>query len=137
MAWDLAIDAETGDWVFNPARDILAVTGNALTRQRAVTRIRIPRGTFQYDRSKQLGSRLYLVSKYPSARALTEAPALIREAFSGVTDIAVGKIEVKTSKDNSGRLEAIVEIMPVIDQVAQQNQVTEIKVGIDVSASVV
>jgi hypothetical protein len=98
--WDLALDGESGDILFSPTRDLLGATGDGLTRQRILLRCKIPRGSWQYDDDKTLGSRLNTISRFPSSRQINEAPGIVREALEPMDDIVLNDVQVSTTDKN-------------------------------------
>lgn len=110
MAWDLALDGGSGDFIFGPSRDLLGVTGTELVNQRILIRCGIPRGSFLYDET--LGSRLQEISRQPSERQLREAPTLVQEALEPMDDIRVTSINVEITEDN--RLFLDVQWQPIV-----------------------
>lgn len=106
MAWDLALDRDSGDLMFGPASDLLGCTGEILTNQRILVRSRIPRGSFIYDKDNTLGSRLFSISGASKKRQLAELPPLLREALEPMDDISIQSIDAQPLAD--GRVEATV-----------------------------
>jgi len=102
MPFDIAIDKETGDWLFGPTLDLIGVTGPELDVQRINIRSRIPRGSFTYDENGSLGSFLHLISRNPSPKQLSDARAYMVEALQDMDGISV--IQIDTSSDEIGQL---------------------------------
>jgi hypothetical protein len=97
--WDLAL-SENGDLMFSPTRDLLGTTADELTKQRILVRCRIPRGSWAYDATGTLGSRLAASSRNPHASQLQQAPALVREALAPMDDIQIEDVQVSTDENN-------------------------------------
>jgi hypothetical protein len=123
MAYDLAIDMTSGDLIFGPSRDLLGVTGPELDKQRILTRCKIRRGSFQYDDSKTLGSRLHEIQRFDINRQVREAPALVQEALEPMTDITIQSIDVEATEDN--RLSIQVNYKPVTGTGDDENPLPE------------
>ncbi len=101
MAYDIAIDLATGDFIFSPSNDIAGVQGDQLLIQRVHVRLMIERGSFPYDPSDGLlGSRLRTLLRVPTQRALREAQLMIEEALAPMTDITVTNVSVEVNKEN-------------------------------------
>ncbi len=97
MSWDAALD-QNGDWIFSGNRDILQVDGNALTQQRIMTRLKIPRGTFVFDETSDLGSELQFALRYNTDRAQREIPGIVQRALEPMSDeISVTSVTVSLS----------------------------------------
>lgn len=114
--WDLAIDGETGDWIFDPTRDILAVSGIALARQKIITRLKIPRGSFVYDEDGTLGSRLAELSRSDVNEALSEATRLAREALVDMPDVVINDVSAYLAEDSTNNVVVRVEYSPVLEE---------------------
>ena len=99
MPWDFMRDSQTGDWLFSGNMDYSGVTSEMLIQQRVSINLKIPRGSFVYDSSKTLGSRLYDMIHSDFDRGLRDAPDIIREALEGMTDISIDEIQVSTTED--------------------------------------
>ena len=112
MPWDLALDGDSGDFMFGPTHDLLGTSGKQLTEQRMLIRCRIPRGSFTYDTDGTLGSRLNTLSVYPSERAIRDAPALVTEALADMDDIQL--LDVEATEDENHRLITFVKYNPII-----------------------
>jgi hypothetical protein len=101
VAYDFALDANTGDFVFGPNRDILGATGPQLDMQRISIRCKIPKGTFTYDEDGILGSLLYLIPRNPSPARQEEAKAYVREALEDADGITVDNVELRVEEDGA------------------------------------
>lgn len=110
--WDLALDPDSGDLLFGPTHDLLGVTGTNLTDQRILTRCKIPRGTYTYDETGSLGSRLYTISGSPIERQAREGPALVQEALEPMADVNIDSIDVGLTDDD--RVFMTVKYSPVV-----------------------
>lgn len=110
--WDLALEGESGDLIFGPARDLLGATGDGLTRQRILIRCRVPRGAWEYDESGELGSKLATISRSPGPMQLADAPAMVREALAPMQDITID--DVQASLDENNRIRVAVSYSPVL-----------------------
>jgi len=79
-------------------------TDPLLDRQRIRFRLKIPRGTFAYDVTGLLGSRLYAAQRLSVERALTEIPLIIREALEPMDDIDVRDIAIEQDEVDPGKM---------------------------------
>lgn len=104
MPWDIALDAETGDWLFGPTRDLIGVTGPELDKQRIMVRTKIPRGSFIYDDDGTLGSFLYLIPRGSTESDISDARSYVHEALASMEGISITDIEVGYG-ETSGQLE--------------------------------
>lgn len=114
MSWDLALDGDSGDVIFSPTLDLLGSTGDGLTKQRILLRCKIPRGSWMYDEDKTLGSRLYETFSAPSAQAIVQAPALVREALEPMDDISI--VNVEATFDENNRIVIAVGFTPIVGE---------------------
>lgn len=113
MAWDMQLESVTGDLVFSPARDYAGVSGEEILRQRISIRCKIPRGTYLYDETGQLGSTLHLIPRSPSVGQLHAAEAAVMEALAPMSDeINIINVEVRKTEDN--KLQIDVNFQPVL-----------------------
>lgn len=101
MAFDLQIDLSTGELVFDAKRDFAGVQAESLIKQRIYNRLKIERGTFIYDRTGTLGSRLASILGSGIPRNESSLRMLIQEALDPMTDINITDIEVFTYGDGS------------------------------------
>lgn len=92
MAWDIQLDPETGDFVFNGARDLSPVVGSAILRQRISNRLKIDYGSFVYEPT--LGSRLRSILGSGVSRTERNIRALIMDALEPMTDILVTDVSI-------------------------------------------
>jgi len=99
MAWDLGLDPATGDFIFGANRDLMGVSGEDLDRQRISVRVKIPLGTFAYDETELLGSRLHSALRLPMERGLAEIPKLIEEALAPMSDIQIRDVLVEMDEE--------------------------------------
>lgn len=107
MSFDLALDPNTGDFMFGPTHDLAGITGEKLASQRMTIRAKIPRGSFIYDQDGTLGSFLYLISRNPSSSQLRDARSSLQEALADMDGVEINDINVNT--DESGKLVATVK----------------------------
>lgn len=114
--WDLALDGESGDFIFGPHRDLLEVTGPELTNQRILIRCRIPLGSYIYEPA--VGSQLQVISRQPSERQLREAPTLVEQALEPMQDIHIISINPEITDDN--RLHVGVDWSPAVSSDEEQ-----------------
>ena len=115
MTWDVKQDTQTGDWEYTGHRDVMGVDGHAHTYQRILTRLRIPRGSYDSDTGNVLGSFLEDTMRYGFDRLLPEAPTLIREALSGMLDITVINVDVRVDENSPHGIKAKISYVYVDD----------------------
>lgn len=102
MSFDLQLDLSTGDLVWNSIRDLAGVEAENLIQQRIHTRLVIVRGSFIYDRTGTLGSRLTTMLASGVPQTDSSLKMLIQEALQPMDDINITDIEVFTYNDGSG-----------------------------------
>lgn len=129
--FDLAIDLESCDLIFGPHTDLLGASGDVVTRQRILTRCKIPRGTWVYDEDGTIGSRLLQISGRPSGQQLAQAPALVEEALEPMQDIQVGSVQASITDDN--KLAVFVNYQPVGGAPEDESVTTELTPEFDVT----
>lgn len=112
MAWDVLLDGRTGEWVFTANRDLMGIGGELHIQQRIMTRLRIKRGSFQYDVDGNLGSRLDIVTHYQPERAILEIPAYVREALAPMEEIQVHDVTAIQNPDNPTEIQVQVSYLP-------------------------
>lgn len=100
--WDLALDGDTGDIVFDAKNDLLGISGPQLTNQRILIRCKIPRGTWVFDETGNLGSRLYEITGTNAEASIQEARADVQEALAPMEDVSVNDVIAEVTDD--GRL---------------------------------
>lgn len=117
MAWDLKL-SENGDLVFGPNRDLLGVSGHELTNQRVILRLRLPRGSFIFDKNKDLGSNLYNILRHSHGLTTELTPqvtAFVREALMPMDDIQVQEVHVEQIPEGGYKsIKLQVDYIPVI-----------------------
>lgn len=87
MAYDLALDPVTGDWLFSGNRDFQGVEGEQVIAQRIRNRLRIVRRAWQLDPSDgALGSRLEEAFRLPRGRLMRELRLMVDEALAPMSD---------------------------------------------------
>jgi hypothetical protein len=87
MAWDIQLDHETGDIVFNGTRDLAPVVGSEILRQRISTRLKVEYGSFMFDRT--LGSRIRGLLGSGVPRTQQNLKSIIMDALEPMDDITV------------------------------------------------
>lgn len=116
MAWDIAINLQTGDLVWTGVTDFGSRDGSALDQQRIHVRLFIERGEFVYDpEGGALGSRLLDILRLPRARALLEADLYVREALEPMDDIQVTKVEVLEVEEDARMVRLNISYQPRFD----------------------
>jgi len=95
MAFDLAIDYNSGDLILSPHIDIERRVGIDTVQQRVRVRLRIHQGEWPLDfTGGTLGSRLFEALRYPQWRAQSEIGLIVREALAPMDDIIVNDVQV-------------------------------------------
>lgn len=102
MSFDIKQNEITGDWEFDSRRDIAGAEGMGLVEQRIRRRLRVVRGSYIYDASGTLGSRLRSMLRMGIPAVSAGIEMLIREALSPMTDILVTDVIVNTFGDGTG-----------------------------------
>jgi phage gp46-like protein len=128
MAWDLAI-SEHGDLVFGGNRDLAGVSGIDLIEQRIKTRLKVPRGTWLYDRVGDLGSSLHTVSNMRPEHVITAAKGYTAEALRPLDEIQVQEIQV----DADGRGIAVTVFYLVNDDAGDEPEIHELSTALPFS----
>lgn len=102
MSFDLKLNLATGDLEWNSIRDLSGVEAENLIQQRIHTRLKIERGSFIYDRTGTLGSRLSAMLASGVPRNAQSLRMLIQEALTPMDDINITNIDVFVFGDGSG-----------------------------------
>jgi hypothetical protein len=135
MAWDFAIDPATGDWLFGANRDLQGIDDVNLDRQRIMARLKIPQGSFRYDDTGLLGSRLNIAQRYPIERGMSELHFLVSEALLPMMDIVVQDVDVKPDQSDPQKVLVIVKYIQQVDpgevQLAE-DETEELEVSISI-----
>jgi len=137
MAWDIAIDLQTGDLVWTGITDFASRDGSALDQQRIHVRLFIERGEFIYDPTNgALGSRLLDILRLPRARAMLEADLYVREALEPMDDIQVTNVEVVEIEEDPRVVRLNITYHPRLDatDVASPPETMQETFAIDVPA---
>jgi len=104
MAWDLAL-GPTDDLVISSHKDLLGVSGLDLVEQRIRLRLKIVRGSWIYDETGALGSRVASVIGKSSDQAMSELTAYVHEALALMEDIVISNVTLEAvDKDRSIKL---------------------------------
>lgn len=101
MAFDVRMNLATGDWEFNGLRDLAGVEAEQLIQQRVHVRLKVIRGTFMYDRTGTLGSRLVNLLNLDVPHGVEQIESIIREALAPMQDITITGITVNYAGDKS------------------------------------
>lgn len=109
MPVDFAM-TDHGDWLFNSSGDLQAIEGAGLIRQRIVTRLKIPRGTWIFDDTGNLGSDLALAVNQPTIEKAAEAAkGHIGKALMPMYDVNVIDIQMmKTDETTNRSMQAVI-----------------------------
>jgi len=108
MPWDLAI-SNLDDLVFSPSRDWMTVTGIDLLHQRILLRLKMKRGSWIFDETKELGSNLDLALRMNQPDAIAEIDSLIAEALDPISDeIEITNVEVVPTPRNERSVDVVI-----------------------------
>lgn len=92
--WDLHISA-FNDLIFGTKRDFQIVTGDHLLEQRVMLRLRMKRGSWVLDETKDLGGNLDFALRMNMPTAIDELELLVAEALEPISDeIAIESIDI-------------------------------------------
>lgn len=98
MPVDLEISA-LGDLVFTGGRDLSVVQATDVMKQRMMLRLRLPRGSYKYNRS--MGSELRLALNRPNRPEVREhAASYARAALVPMQDMSIQEIQIEIGEDN-------------------------------------
>lgn len=89
MALDLRIDFQNRDLTLSPVSDLAIAQGDDLVRQRVLIRLIVERGTFEYDPTGTLGSRIMLLARATGINVFQAVDQAVREALEPMADIRV------------------------------------------------
>jgi hypothetical protein len=95
MMWDVALDEQTGDWLFSSNTDLQAVVGDQVVKQRIMTRLKMPRGWILDQTNGSLGSSLRALVHLPRGRLLNELPLAVKEALEPMDDIEIKNVYIE------------------------------------------
>lgn len=95
MPWDIQI-SNFNDLIFAVNRDFQMVTGEALMAQRIMLRLRMKRGSWILDDTKDLGSNLDTALQEGMQQAIDDMEGLVFEALEPIND-EITIIEVQTT----------------------------------------
>lgn len=107
--YDLAI-SPNNDLIFAANRDLLGVSGYALYEQRIRLRLKIKRGSWVFDVSHTLGSRIDLVLGRTSEQAMSELTAFVHEALADMEDINVARVTLEADPNDTTASTVIVKV---------------------------
>jgi phage gp46-like protein len=114
LAWDLQI-SKLNDLLFGPSRDWQTVTGEALLQQRIMLRLKMQRGSWILDDTKDLGSNLYLALRMGQDSGLGELEALVAEALEPISDeISIAEIQVEPNEHDVNAVDLLVRYQKII-----------------------
>jgi phage gp46-like protein len=114
MPWDLKI-SRLNDLLFSPSRDWQTVVGADLLEQRIMLRLKMRRGSWIFDDTKQLGSNLHFAAAMTQPQALEEIEALVLEALEPINEeITVLAVEARSSATDESAIEVVVEYQRIL-----------------------
>jgi len=97
--WDLKI-SDLNDLMFSPSRDWQAVVGTDLLHQRIMIRLKMRRGSWIFDDSRQLGSNIHFATAMQEPQARDAIQALVLEALEPISEeISVIDVQVFQTTD--------------------------------------
>jgi hypothetical protein len=128
MAYDIATDPKTGDWLFSANRDIQHVEGEDVVSQRLRHRLKIVRGAWILDPSDgALGSRIEQAFRLPRGRVIREMPLIVQEALAPMSDdIDLQTVEVEEVTPTQIRVRIDYAITSGDDLVPAEERLSEI-----------
>ena len=130
MAFDLAIDYNTGDFKVAPNKDLERRIGESTVEQRIRVRLRIFQGEWALDPTGgQLGSRLHDMSRLPNWRAQQETGLVIQEALEPMDDIKVQDVKVTVNAKDQRVLDVVIAYAHV-EPSGQQGDTVELTTSI-------
>lgn len=91
MAYDLML-SEHGDLVFSATRDLQGVSGVFQVAQSIRTRLKIHRGSWDYDPDGILGSQLYALATEHPDLVSQKASIMVTEALRGMEDVVIDQV---------------------------------------------
>jgi len=106
--WDIAI-SDLDDLVYSPNRDFLTVSGIELLHQRIMLRLKMKRGSWIFDDTKELGSNLDFALRMNQPEAMAELDTLVVEALDPIRDeITILRTEIVPTEGNVRSLDLII-----------------------------
>jgi phage gp46-like protein len=93
--------SENGDLVFAASRDLQLVGAASQVQQSIRTRLKIPRGSWDYDLRGTMGSLLYTIRNAHPEQAQTKAEIYVREALRDMEDIVVDEVHLLEDENDS------------------------------------
>jgi phage gp46-like protein len=114
MAWDLQI-SNLNDLLYGPNRDFQTVIGDALIQQRIMLRLKMQRGSWILDETKDLGSNLNFALRMGQPAALEELDTLVAEALEPMLDeIQIAEIEVKPNELDVRAIDLLIRYRKIV-----------------------
>jgi hypothetical protein len=113
LAYDLAISLE-GDLVFSANGDLAGCSSDRLMRQRAMIRLKIPRGSWLFDENKDLGSDIYRYMGRSGPDLLAQVPMVVREALRPIIEMQILDVQASIAEDNDRQVEVLIAYTTVI-----------------------
>jgi hypothetical protein len=110
--WDMAMNRDTGDWIFMANTDLAGIEGEEVTHQRIVSRLRMAQGWELDPTHGTLGSRLRTGLRIQRGRLIRELPLMAKEALAPMTDIEVVNVWVEESTTDSRQLILHIDYLP-------------------------
>jgi hypothetical protein len=108
VAFDLAISHE-GDLIFSANGDLSGCSGDRLVRQRAMVRLKIPRGSWLFDKDKSLGSDIYRYMGRSGSDLTAQIPLVVRQALRPIEELEIQNVEAEINADNERQVEVLIE----------------------------
>lgn len=113
MPWDLKI-SELNDLLFSPSRDWQTVVGTDLLQQRVMLRLKMRRGSWIFDDTRQLGSNIHFATAMQEPQALAAIEALVVEGLEPISDeVEIIDVDIRET-DSPITLEVVVEYRRIL-----------------------
>lgn len=119
MSFDLAF-SESIDLIVSGARDLAGASGDAITQQRIVTRLKIEQGSWVLDDSGNLGSQINRNLGSPLPRFEDSLPDLIRLALTDMIDISVDEIQIEETGTSQVLAKISYSYLPELDSIPNE-----------------
>jgi hypothetical protein len=114
MPWDIGL-SQYGDLNFTAARDLLMVRSGDLVQQRMMLRLRLPKGSYMYN--KKLGSEMRsLLHVGNTAEQQARGASIVTQALRPMDDLTISSITVEPDARNPRAINVIIEASVQIDR---------------------
>lgn len=114
MSWDLQI-SRLNDLMFGPSRDWQTITGDSLLQQRVMLRLKMQRGSWILDDTKDLGSNFIFALRMGQPAAMEALDSLVAEALEPISDeIAIAEVQAKPNEYDVRAVDLLVRYQKII-----------------------